>query len=135
MVGAQAIIGDSERDELRPADAAAPHWRPTGGQHRFRARHHSLWALPALSHRRHLRGRLDPAQARRLPPALHDSLLHAFANALHGVFIWGLGFMALAFALSWGLREVPLRESNQPSAGEKAATAVGAPGEAAPAGT
>jgi EmrB/QacA subfamily drug resistance transporter len=66
---------------------------------------------------------LDPAQAKRLPPAAHEAFLHAFANALHGVFLFGLGFMALAFALSWALREVPLRENNQPPAEQDASSA------------
>jgi EmrB/QacA subfamily drug resistance transporter len=62
----------------------------------------------------HLAGgvHLDPAQARRLPPAAHTAFLHAFAHALHGVFVVGVGFMAGAFLLSWALREVPLRSTN-----------------------
>jgi EmrB/QacA subfamily drug resistance transporter len=76
---------------------------------------------------------LDPAQAKRLPPVAHDAFLHAFANALHGVFLWGLGFMAVAFLLSWALREVPLREHNQPTDEPDPATAVSVAGEPMPA--
>src|SRR5438309_10229341 len=32
---------------------------------------------------------LSPAAARRLPPAVHNDFLHAFASSLHGVFLWG----------------------------------------------
>ncbi|MDX6639368.1 MAG: hypothetical protein QOF12_379, partial [Solirubrobacteraceae bacterium] len=60
---------------------------------------------------------LDPAAARRLPPAVHHQFLEAFAHALHGVFLWGVGFAVVAFALSWLLREVPLRTSTRADAG------------------
>jgi hypothetical protein len=59
---------------------------------------------------------LDPAAARRLPPAVHHQFLEAFAHALHGVFLWGVGFAVVASALSWLLREVPLRTSTRPDA-------------------
>jgi MFS family permease len=55
--------------------------------------------------------RLNPEQARHLPPLVHAEFLHAFANALHGVFLWGMGLAVIPFALSWFLREVPLRTS------------------------
>jgi hypothetical protein len=44
-----------------------------------------------------------------LPPAIRGDFLHAFANALHGVFLWGMAVAALAFLLTWWLKEVPLR--------------------------
>jgi EmrB/QacA subfamily drug resistance transporter len=56
---------------------------------------------------------LDPAAAKRLPPAIHHRFLEAFAHALHGVFLWGVGFAVVSFALSWLLREVPLRTSTR----------------------
>jgi EmrB/QacA subfamily drug resistance transporter len=52
---------------------------------------------------------LNPEQVKHLPPAVHDQFLHAFANALQGVFLWGMAVAALAFLLSWWLKEVPLR--------------------------
>jgi EmrB/QacA subfamily drug resistance transporter len=52
---------------------------------------------------------LSPAAARRLPPSVHADFLQAFANALHGVFLWGLAIAIVPFALSWFLKEIPLR--------------------------
>jgi Major Facilitator Superfamily len=54
---------------------------------------------------------LNPEQARQLPPKIHAEFLDAFANALHGVFVWGLILALVPFALSWFLKEVPLRTS------------------------
>ena len=34
-------------------------------------------------------GAIDPAQAKQLPPEVHADFLQAFANALHGVFLFG----------------------------------------------
>jgi EmrB/QacA subfamily drug resistance transporter len=52
---------------------------------------------------------LNPAQAKRLPPAVHADFLHAFAHALHGVFLFGTALAIVPFVLSWLLKEVPLR--------------------------
>jgi EmrB/QacA subfamily drug resistance transporter len=52
---------------------------------------------------------LSPAAARQLPPAVHTDFLQAFAHALHGVFLFGTAIAIVPFALSWFLREVPLR--------------------------
>jgi EmrB/QacA subfamily drug resistance transporter len=75
---------------------------------------------------------LNPAQAKRLPPAVHADFLHAFAHALHGVFLWGMVLAAVPFVLSWLLREVPLRTTLAPQAADLAteqATAGAAPDE------
>ena len=71
---------------------------------------------------------LSPAAARQLPPAVHTDFLHAFANSLHGVFLWGMAIASLPFALSWLLKEVPLRTTVRRSAELSAeqATAGGA---------
>ena len=52
---------------------------------------------------------LNPAQAKLLPPAIHAEFLQAFAQALHGVFLWGVALAVIPFVLSWLLKEVPLR--------------------------
>ena len=70
-----------------------------------------------LAHLPHARRRAPrqrrPAQPRRgrsqLPPAIHADFLQAFAHALHGVFLWGMAIAIVPFALSWFLKEVPLR--------------------------
>jgi EmrB/QacA subfamily drug resistance transporter len=58
---------------------------------------------------------LNPAQAKRLPPPVHEAFLQAFAHALHGVFLWGVALAAIPFALSWLLKEVPLRTTLTPT--------------------
>jgi EmrB/QacA subfamily drug resistance transporter len=75
---------------------------------------------------------LSPAAARRLPPAVHNDFLHAFASSLHGVFLWGMAIAIIPFALSWLLKEVPLRTTVRRSAEVSAeqATAGGATAEA-----
>jgi len=52
---------------------------------------------------------LTPQQAKHLPPAVHAEFLHAFAHALHGVFLWGMLLAIVPFVLAWLLKEVPLR--------------------------
>jgi EmrB/QacA subfamily drug resistance transporter len=52
---------------------------------------------------------LSPAEADRLPQAIHTDFLQAFAHALHGVFLWGMAIAIVPFALSWFLKELPLR--------------------------
>ncbi|HET6171999.1 MAG TPA: MDR family MFS transporter [Gaiellales bacterium] len=52
---------------------------------------------------------LSPAEANRLPPAIHADFLQAFAHSLHGVFLWGMAIAIIPFVLSWFLEEVPLR--------------------------
>jgi EmrB/QacA subfamily drug resistance transporter len=59
---------------------------------------------------------MSPAQVRHLSPTVHADFLQAFANALHGVFLWGLAFAVIPFALSWLLKEVPLRTTLHRSA-------------------
>ncbi len=54
---------------------------------------------------------LNPAQVKHLPPEIHTEFLHAFSHALHGVFLWGMLVAIIPFALSWFLKEVPLRTS------------------------
>jgi MFS family permease len=52
---------------------------------------------------------LSPAQAKALPPSVHADFLQAFAHALHGAFLYGMAIAVVPFALSWLLKEVPLR--------------------------
>jgi EmrB/QacA subfamily drug resistance transporter len=69
---------------------------------------------------------LNPAQAKLLPPPIHAEFLQAFAQALHGVFLWGVALAVIPFVLSWLLKEVPLRTtmSRRP---EPAPAAAGPP--------
>jgi EmrB/QacA subfamily drug resistance transporter len=71
---------------------------------------------------------LSPEQANQLPPEVHADFLQAFAHSLHGVFLWGMALALIPFALSWLLKEVPLRTSvGRPS--DAAVDAVAPPRE------
>ena len=59
---------------------------------------------------------LSPAPAKALPPDVHADFLDAFANALHGVFLFGMVLAVVPFVLSWFLKEVPLRTTVNRSA-------------------
>jgi EmrB/QacA subfamily drug resistance transporter len=52
-----------------------------------------------------------PEVVHSLPPALHETYVHAVTLALHPVFLVGAAASAVAFALTWLLREVPLRKT------------------------
>ena len=61
----------------------------------------------------------NPTLLRRLPPALHDSVRHAYASSLDRVFLYAVPVALVAFVLSWFLREVPLRRTaSAPDLGE-----------------
>jgi EmrB/QacA subfamily drug resistance transporter len=53
----------------------------------------------------------SPGVVARLPPAVHDAYVHAFAESLRPVFAVAAGVSLVAFLLTWMLREVPLRKS------------------------
>jgi len=62
---------------------------------------------PAGAPRRALR----PELIDKLPPELHQKFLHAFAQSLHGVFYIAAGVAAIGFAMTWLLRDIPLRSA------------------------
>lgn len=51
----------------------------------------------------------NPKLLSQLPAALRDAIRHAYSLALHPVFLTAVPIAVVAFALSWFLREVPLR--------------------------
>jgi EmrB/QacA subfamily drug resistance transporter len=51
----------------------------------------------------------SPAVLAKLPPAVHAGYVHAFAASLHTVFLIATPIAAVAFALTWLLKEIPLR--------------------------
>ena len=53
----------------------------------------------------------SPEVIQRLPEAIRGPYVQGFAESLHPVFLAASGLMVLAFALTWLLREVPLRET------------------------
>jgi hypothetical protein len=50
-----------------------------------------------------------PAAVRGLPPTMHQEYIAAVMTALHPVFLVAAGISAAGFALTWLLREAPLR--------------------------
>jgi MFS family permease len=68
---------------------------------------------------------LNPVQIDQLPPRVHDVVLHAFAHALSGVFLFGMALALVPFALSWFLREKPLRTTVAREAEEEPLAAAG----------
>ena len=52
----------------------------------------------------------DPSVLRRMPGDLRAEILHAYALALHPVFLWAIPVALAAFALSWFLPDLPLRK-------------------------
>ena len=54
---------------------------------------------------------IDPAAVAQLPAPAHQAYVDAFAAALQPVFLTAAGVSAVAFVLTWLLREVPLRAS------------------------
>jgi EmrB/QacA subfamily drug resistance transporter len=53
----------------------------------------------------------SPAALAKLPPAVHAGYIQAFAASLHTVFLVAVPIAAVGFALSWLLKEVPLRQT------------------------
>jgi EmrB/QacA subfamily drug resistance transporter len=59
----------------------------------------------------HVPTQANPEAIRHLPGAIRDPYILGFSESLHPVFLAASGLMVLAFALTWLLREVPLRET------------------------
>jgi DNA-binding MarR family transcriptional regulator len=54
---------------------------------------------------------VSPSLIEQLPPAVHEPYIEAFAAALTPVFVVAAAAGAVAFALTWLLREIPLRKT------------------------
>ena len=52
---------------------------------------------------------INPAQISRLPIAERTLVIDAFSHTLQTVFLFAIPFAVLAFALSWMMKEIPLR--------------------------
>ena len=65
----------------------------------------------------------DSTALKRLPADLQHIILAAYSDALHPVFLTAVPIAVIAFALSWFMREVPLRTVS----GEQARGSSGAP--------
>ncbi len=134
------VQNDVRPQEIGVATSTATFFRSVGGSFGvaifgaiFASRLATQIRLLPASTARHLSGgvHLTPQQAKHLPPAVHADFLHAFARALHGVFLWGMVIAILPFALAWLLKEVPLRTTLAPAERVPEEAAIGAPGAAA----
>jgi MFS family permease len=65
----------------------------------------------------HIPKTINPAGIRHLPAQSHAAFADAFAAALHPVFLTATAVSLVAFALTWFLREVPLRVGARPGEG------------------
>jgi EmrB/QacA subfamily drug resistance transporter len=54
---------------------------------------------------------LTPAQIDKLPAPLRHGYVEAFSHSLQVVFLFGVPFTIVGFALTWLLKEIPLRDS------------------------
>ncbi len=70
----------------------------------------SVFPAGALGHA-NIAGQVNPKEIAGLPPALRVGYLHAFTNSLSTVFLTASVIALGAFAFSWFLRELPLRET------------------------
>ena len=78
-------------------------------------------------------GNASPKALAALPPQLHATVVGAFSQSLGTVFMAGIPFALVAFALVWLIREVPLRTRNaaaDETAGEAPAAGSGPAGKA-----
>jgi hypothetical protein len=73
----------------------------------------------------HIPTTANPEIVSHLPPAVHSPYVHAVAAALQPVFLTATGIAFIAFALTWLLREQPLRTTT--TAAAAAAVAAGEP--------
>jgi len=115
-----AVQNDADPRDLGAATGALTTLRSLGGSvgvavlgaifaARLDARLHALPGAAAA----HLGGgvQLNPEQAKALPKPLHDMFLHAFAGALHGVFLVAAAIVAVGFLFALRLPETPLRRA------------------------
>ena len=56
-------------------------------------------------------GHFDPSALAQLPPAVHDAYVHAFTDSLNVVFLVAAAIGVAAFALTWFIKELPLRDT------------------------
>ena len=53
----------------------------------------------------------SPVALAKLPAAVHSDYIQAVTASLHPVFLWAVPFGILGFAMTWLLKEVPLRKT------------------------
>jgi EmrB/QacA subfamily drug resistance transporter len=73
-------------------------------------------------------GNIDPAAVSALPDAIRPAYLDGFSAAFSTVFLAAAGVAAVAFALTWLIREVPLRNTIHGGPHDASRAGAGAPG-------
>jgi hypothetical protein len=53
----------------------------------------------------------SPADIRKLPAVVQHGVIESFSRSIHVTFLWGLPLLVVAFAVTFLLRENPLRET------------------------
>jgi MFS family permease len=71
----------------------------------------------------------NPAEIQHLPMAQRTQVIDAFSHSLQTVFIVAVPFAIAAFALSWAMKEIPLRTTAHVATEGRSALAFDAPGE------
>jgi EmrB/QacA subfamily drug resistance transporter len=72
-----------------------------------------------------------PSQIEDLPPSTRDPVITALADAVQFLFVVSVPVVAVAFALSWFVKEIPLRETSAIQSGaDESASAVASSGVA-----
>jgi EmrB/QacA subfamily drug resistance transporter len=129
-----AVQNDARPQEIGVTTASATFFRSMGGAFGvalfgtiFANRlSHQLSGVPQSVTARLGSGvHLEPTAIDKLPPAVHDVVVHAFAAALSGVFLFGMALAVVPFILSWFLKEKPLRTTVARETDEEALGATG----------
>ena len=93
---------------------------------------HGLTALPSDAAARLSGGvSITPGEVHSLPAAVRHDFLLVFVDSLQPVFLVGAAVTAVAFALAWMLKEVPLRSSSNAAVLAAAEAGAGATGSEA----
>jgi MFS family permease len=72
-----------------------------------------------------------PSQIQDLPPSTRDPVIEALADAVQFLFVVSVPVVAVAFALSWFVKEIPLRETSAIQSGaDESSSAVASSGVA-----
>jgi EmrB/QacA subfamily drug resistance transporter len=132
------VQNDAEPKDIGAATSTATFFRSLGGSFGvaiFGAIYASRLKVQVGSLPPAVQGQLakvrSPEQVRTLPALLRLDFTQAFAHALHGVFLWGMLLAIVPFAMSWFLKEVPLRTTlHRSNLGAEEAAAGGAGSEA-----
>ena len=133
-----AVQNAVPHSQLGTATATATFFRTIGGAFgvavlgavfngRLLSQLHSMGGSSQMLHGGNISS--NPAEISQLPPAAHATVVDAFSRALHTLFMVAIPFAIVAFALSWLMKEIPLRTRAHVTEGISSPRAVAAPGD------